>query len=183
MTQNDLRGHSGCKVVLCETDDGEVFVRKISSSIEYNERLEKQASKQEKFKGIKIKAPKVLRKGYTNDDLFYFDMEYIKGITLSEYIKKIEIVKIRGIVETLALNILPESERSETCQDIFYNKISLLQNELSSLNNPIVNEALSVLAHHNWSKFVISPCHGDMTLENIIVKDDKLFFIDFSILA
>ena len=50
MHVRDLGGHSGCKIVLCELPDENVFVRKISSSIDYNKRLEIQAEKQKKFK-------------------------------------------------------------------------------------------------------------------------------------
>ena len=46
----DLGGHSGCKILLCETDDNKRFVRKISSSVSYNKRLETQARKQKEFK-------------------------------------------------------------------------------------------------------------------------------------
>ena len=179
MIQSDLCGHSGCRILLCETDNEEVFVRKISSSEEYNQRLKKQADKQKEFEGIKVTSPKIWGEGYTEDNLFYFDMEYIKGITLSEYIKNIEIGRIRNIAETLILNIFPKQEKSEVHQDIFQEKIVSLQNSLEPLNNLIVNEALSILQKHDWGEFVESPCHGDMTLENIIVKDDKLYFIDF----
>ena len=36
-----------------------------------------------------------------------------------------------------------------------------------------------LLEKHNWSKLVPTQCHGDMTLENIIIKDDRMYFIDF----
>ena len=36
-----------------------------------------------------------------------------------------------------------------------------------------------MLAAHNWDKFCVTPCHGDMTLENIIIKDGRLYLIDF----
>ena len=46
MHTTDLGGHSGCQILLCETEENLVFVRKISSNIEYNQRLIKQAEKQ-----------------------------------------------------------------------------------------------------------------------------------------
>ena len=39
MHTTDLGGHSGCQILLCETEENLVFVRKISSNIEYNQRL------------------------------------------------------------------------------------------------------------------------------------------------
>ena len=49
MIQTDLGGHSGCKVMLMEPDGRRAFVRKISGSIHYNDRLLKQMTKQAGF--------------------------------------------------------------------------------------------------------------------------------------
>ncbi len=46
-------------------------------------------------------------------------------------------------------------------------------------NNAVINQSLDLLERHDWHKLTNSQCHGDMTLENIIVKDDRLYFIDF----
>lgn len=95
MNITDLGGHSGCKILLYEDTD-KVFVRKISGSFDYNTRLEIQAKKQANFMSAVVKTPKIYSMGYTDEGLFYFDMEYIRGITLSEYIGRIEIGKIKG---------------------------------------------------------------------------------------
>ena len=105
MHTTDLGGHSGCQILLCETEENLVFVRKISSNIEYNQRLIKQAEKQSLFNTPSIKTPKVLDRGYTKDGLFYFDMEYVQGITLAEYLKRIEVGKVRGLVEQIVNGI------------------------------------------------------------------------------
>lgn len=39
--------------------------------------------------------------------------------------------------------------------------------------------AYAMLRAHDWSDFSESACHGDLTLENIIVKSDQLYVIDF----
>ena len=36
-----------------------------------------------------------------------------------------------------------------------------------------------MLDKHSWTNFKMSECHGDLTLENIIIKNDQLYFIDF----
>ena len=43
----------------------------------------------------------------------------------------------------------------------------------------MIEHSLDLLEAHDWSKLTPSQCHGDMTLENIIVKNDQLYFIDF----
>lgn len=69
-------------------------------------------------------------------------------------------------------------EQQEKVKNVFDKKIADLHNKLYG-NNKIVDQALCLLEKHDWSKLVPSQCHGDMTLENIIVKNDRLYFIDF----
>lgn len=186
MNSYNLGGHSGCHILLIENNDGFVFVRKISKDIEYNPRLEKQCDKQMQFasKGD-IKAPAVYNKGMNEDGLFFFDMEYIQGITLAEKIKSYEIGKIRGVVETLTANIIPDKKNSADLKQqkiinhIFQKKIQGVKAKLTDHTNATVTNALELLLNYDWSRFTPSLCHGDMTLENIIVKNDSLYFIDF----
>lgn len=179
MISTDLGGHSGCKILLCEPDTGAAFVRKISSSIDYNERLENQKKKQKDFYSKAIKAPAVLTDGYTEDGLYFFDMQYIQGITLVEYIKNLEVSKIRGLVDDIIDNIVCIDDKGSADAAAFTSKIIGLKEKLQSLKNPVVDEALTLLERHDWSVFKKTSCHGDMTLENIIVKDDELYLIDF----
>ena len=176
-----LGGHSGCQILLCETDDknNKVFVRKVSSSKEYNERLIIQAEKQRKFSFPNIKSPSVINDGYTSAGLYFFDMDYIQGITLAEYMKYIRIVDIRRIVETIVSEIVQYSEINPVNeQKAFVDKIKSLKVKLQG-KNEIIDESLELLSAHSWKNFVSTNCHGDLTLENIIVKDNQLYFIDF----
>ena len=88
MKKTSLGGYSGCKILLIEEESGcGGFVRKISSSKDYNIRLIEQKEKQKVFSSVIVRVPSVLDDGYTEDGLYYFDMEYIRGIALSERIK------------------------------------------------------------------------------------------------
>lgn len=184
MNKYNLGGHSGCQIFLMEDDDGKVYVRKISKDKEYNHRLKSQSEKQASFCGDPIKAPKVFNQGYTEDGLYFFDMEYIQGVTLAEYVKTMEIGKVKGLVETLVSSLIPQKQvlvseaQKKAVADIFGNKISGLHQNLFG-NNEIVNQALDLLKTHDWSKLYPSQCHGDLTLENIIIRNDRLYFIDF----
>lgn len=184
MNKYDLGGHSGCQIYLMEEDDGRVFVRKISKDKAYNNRLRAQSEKQAGFSGAPIKTPKVLNDGYTETGLYFFDMEYIRGVTLAEYIKTMEIGKIKGLVEILVNSLVPKTQtilsagQKKNIVDIFSKKLSSLRKALPG-NNEVTNEALDLLDTHDWSKLIPSQCHGDMTLENIIIKNDQLYFIDF----
>ena len=184
MNKYNLGGHSGCQIFLIEKDDGRVFVRKISKDKEYNNRLKMQSDKQAAFRGNLVKAPQVYEQGYIENGLFYFDMEYIQGITLAEYIKTMEIGKIKGLVTALIgsivpkVQVLPTEEERQYTRNTFYKKLSILRRTLPD-DNVVVNQALDLLEKHDWSKICHSQCHGDMTLENIIIKNDCLYFIDF----
>lgn len=182
MNTTDLGGHSGCTILLCEEDDDTVFVRKIAGDAGYNNRLKQQAMKQKNYQNDYIKKPKVLDMGETEEGLFYFDMEYIQGITLAEYMKTIEINRIRGLVEAITsgmpIQSLVDSMNKESVQ-IFSEKIDGLYQKLHGKKNEIVDEAIEVLQSHDWSVYDRSFCHGDLTLENIIVKDNSLYLIDF----
>ena len=181
-----LNGHSGCKVLLCESGE-QAFVRKISSSSDYNARLQAQADKQIHFDSQFINTPKVLGSGITDDGLYYFDMEYIRGVTLAEYMRRIEIGKIRGIVSGLMGHITDaRRECGPARADMITCKIDVLRRSLASLETIIpgvdiqlIDRSLEVLEAHSWQNFARSSCHGDLTLENIIVRDGKLYFIDF----
>lgn len=177
MLIKDLGGHSGCKILLLE-ENNIYFVRKFSASVDYNKRLEKQCIKQEKFVGQSIKTPKILKKGYDSNGLFYYDMEYVQGITLAKYISKIDVSKICDIVNLIIKNI-DFSINSNVDQSIFKNKILDLKNKTKHLQNTIVNDAIVFLSNFNWSDFCESDCHGDLTLENIIVKNGDIYYIDF----
>ena len=180
MNITDLGGHSGCKILLCEKNNNEIFVRKISSDKNYNKRLAVQAKKQATYSNPNIKVPKVLQTGYTDDGLFYFDMEYVQGITMAEYIKTIEIGKVRSICESIVNNIVSrDSENTDVDESIFTTKIASLKEKLQPQNNLVINDAIELLNKHSWKRFRKTQCHGDLSLENIIVKDNQLYLIAF----
>lgn len=179
MITTELGGHSGCRILLCEPEDGNPFVRKISKDIDYNKRLINQKQKQENFKASSIKVPLVLADGYTNSGHYYFDMEYIHGNTLAEYIKSIEISKVGEVVRKIITGMSETSKDGVVEEERFTNKITELGGQLFALENDVVNKALGLLKKHDWSLFSGSYCHGDLTLENIIIRNNDVYLIDF----
>lgn len=180
MFKANLKGHSGCKIQLRQRKDGMLFVRKTSSSIDYNKRLEAQCRKQARYKHPRIKAPKVYKSGYDDAGLFYFDMEYVKGVALSQYIKTIEAYRIKDFISGLVTDLLSSNTvPNNYANSIFLNKIEDLRQKTSALGNATINEAVEILAAYDWSAFEMANCHGDLTLENILVKGDQVYLIDF----
>ena len=179
----DLGGHSGCGIYLIETEDGSIFVRKISKDPAYNSRLQAQCAKQRCFVSTHIYTPAVMGEGFDEDGRFYFDMEYIQGVTLAEYIKTMEIGKIKSLVATLLTIIDPckteQIAEKDQPQARFLAKLADLQDNLKTENNAHVSIAMKLLKSHDWTNTPSSGCHGDLTLENIIVRNDQLYLIDF----
>ena len=173
-----LNGYSGCKLDLMSNNDT-LYVRKTSNIPQYNMRLKKQLKKQLNFKSEAVKAPKIYDYNYNEDGLFYFDMEFISGKTLAEYTQDILITEIVDFIKCLFKSIyFTSDEENPKAKDIFKKKIRELEIKISNKTN--LNEAFNILNDFEWSQIYKSPCHGDLTLENIIITYNKqIYLIDF----
>lgn len=173
-----LNGHSGCNINLCQKDKL-FFVRKDSGSSKYNLRLKKQCKKQNLFHAEQVSSPAILNCGYKDQNIFYFDMEYIEGNTLATELSNIVISDIQSLMNILFNNLYMQNlEKMPKANKIFLNKIQslyFLQNQY-----PHLKLALDKLSEFSWDNIEKSPCHGDLTLENILItRDRKLYLIDF----
>ena len=174
-----LNGHSGCTVNLVQ-DNECIYVSKMSGDVSYNFRLKKQCKKQSNFisKVVNISAPKIIRCGY-NLNRFFFDMEFVQGKTMAEYSEYIKIMEIADFMKCLFHTLYwNEYKEDLNVNKIFSNKINELKYKTSKFQN--VRYAIEILEKFDWSQVPKSPCHGDLTLENILVtKDKNLYLIDF----
>jgi hypothetical protein len=166
-----MSGNSGCTILLLR-ENSKTFVRKISASIDYNERLKKQAEKQENFVScnVEIIVPKILRKNFTPKGYYYFDMDYVQGGVLSDYIRKNDINNIKPVVDKV-LNFL-NRKSLET-----FDATNIINEKLNSLKCD--NKVKDIILNNNWQNTPKLNCHGDFTLENMIVSNEKLYLIDF----
>lgn len=173
-----LVGYSGCKLELLNNQDC-LFVRKSTKLNAYNLRLKKQLKKQLNFKSEIVKVPQIYDYNYDENGLFYFDMEFISGKTLAEYTQDILITEIVDFIKCLFKSIyFTSDDENPKAKDIFNKKIKELEIKISNKTN--LEEAFNILKDFEWSQIYKSPCHGDLTLENIIITYDKqIYLIDF----
>ncbi len=176
-----LCGHSGCRIFLLMRN-GKRIVRKVSSNEHYNERLEAQMQKQmcwyQKDNSI---VPKVVYSSYQDDNLFFFDSEYVEGISLAETVKYCSASEAKRFGLMLLDNIRhPVAHDCDFTKKIFSMKLDSLHNSLFQNVSASCDAALSFLREYDFDDVQIGPCHGDFTLENMIVSEQgEVHYIDF----
>lgn len=171
-----LKGNSGCRIELLSDSSQSFFVRKISSSIQYNERLETQISKQEFFEAEGFQVPKVFEKGKTHEGLLFFDMEFIPGKSLSEYMNGV-------LPNTLIDNLLKLiSQIYQLGNQPKYQKSALMRMKAiaeSAARMNVDQKICDFLLEYSWDDVKATHCHGDLTLENLLVTSNGMCMIDF----
>lgn len=171
-----LSGYSGCQIHVYE-NNGKPFVRKISGDKSYNARLERQIIKQASFKHDTLRTPQIYATGYING-CFYADMEYIDGRTVSSLVQNEEYELAQHAIYTVFTLFTPTQIALNDAQDITH-KLFTLQEALHAFESQeVCQKTLNTLMEHAWRTHPAT-CHGDLTLENILVKDKHVYLIDF----
>ena len=176
-TVKTLKGNSGCRVSLLNSKKG-LFIRKTSRDISYNSRLISQFYKQAKFKDSVLKTPKIFESGYS-EGFFYIDMEYVRGVSMNDYIVNHNPELCNKIISKILFTdqkcLFPPNELA------LKDKIQSISSKIKQ-SNPLLQECkknLIRLYNADWPNLQLSFCHGDLTFENIIIKDNDIYLIDF----
>ena len=185
MKDNLLEGHSGCKLLLLKSENSDHIegVRKLSKGREYNERLKAQSLKQATFNSKEFLSPEVYNEG-TIKDIYYFDMKYIRGTTFSSSIKNLDSNEIELIANKIIALIKENRDSSETLNQsdselLVIKKLSNIEKSLNSTKKNTLGETFNYLENYQWDNLKNSPCHGDLTFENILISDQGIYLIDF----
>jgi len=170
----ELKGHSGCHVFLCERGNTR-FVKKISGVAGYTQRLQQQMLKQRAFEHSRIRKPSVYESG-TENDLFYFTMEYVNGVQLSTFISRNTVRDVDPLIDQLLSFV-----RSNICDVTadFSVPISEKLWSISSTSNFQIDRYVQYCMAFDWRAIPTGYCHGDLSFENILVRQSNLYFIDF----
>ncbi len=175
-----LRGFSGCKVFLIE-GRGNRYVRKIAKDKDYNDRLIQQKEKQKRFDGGKgcFLTATVLREGSTPSGLYYFDMNFLSGESAAFALESLPLCRMQ-MWSSSFLALCPVEHGGFLSPQLFRDKISLLKASLASFSaHALIDTAMTRLDQAAWTSIPQSSCHGDLTLENIIIHDGRFYLIDF----
>lgn len=172
MVIKKLNGHSGCEVLLYKNDNN-FFVRKISQTKNYNERLNIQIEKQKSFKSDLIKKPNIIDCCY-NDDKFYCDMQFINGVNFSNIIETSNITEIDFYFHKI-INFIQNNNFIDENVSFDVNQ------KIKNLNIDLLKYDYYIKYCHDfdWTKVKKSYCHGDLTFENILIFNKNIYFIDF----
>jgi hypothetical protein len=112
-------------------------------------------------------------------------MEYVNGVSLSRYLQDADLSDVKRIAQVFIEEALrhPQSGKQDA-RDIFLRKTAEIRGKLArhsfaSSYRSVLKESLKILEGYAWDSGSPSPCHGDMTFENIIVGNRGLYLIDF----
>ncbi|RJQ38230.1 hypothetical protein C4559_02030 [Candidatus Microgenomates bacterium] len=185
----NLNGNSGNAVFYYRNIHGNLIVRKQSENKIQSDRLIKQFEKHNfflKYKNSFFNIPAVLNKGF-NNNLFFYEYEYIEGTNFIACIKNENIRDLKKIIDKFIkiiedfskVNKYYEKEYERTTlNNALKNKI-IVNSKLLDLDKTITDKFLKLLEKVKITKEK-TLSHGDFTFDNIIIdKEKKLWLIDF----
>lgn len=171
MMEKFERGLSGCKLHFVD----EATLRK-SSSIEYSQRLLKQAKKQKYFLNYNftnINVPRVIDIGEN-----YFDMEYISAQTFDTFFETCDRDEVEFILQSLFeyFDFLISRKKIYKEGDL-KNKIYTKLSSIDVVDSQFRNYLLDF--DYDAKSAPKTFCHGDLTFSNILFNGKRIFLIDF----
>lgn len=178
-------GHSGATVML-HGSGARAYVRKQTGDTANNERLMRQAEKQRLLLVHGMPFPRVLGHGIGEEGLAYFDMDYAPGQTVADAVIHSATIDRAALKRALGnlLWLFRLREGGPLPAELFRAKIEDITRKCVGHRQTVnyineIREARTRLLAYDWSGVPESPCHGDLTLENILLtKKRDVVFID-----
>jgi hypothetical protein len=191
MNQFNLQkgSHSNANVSLV-LDGGITCVLKCSPFVD--KRFAESIAKQSNFTpislgGLSITSAQILRQEVSDDQLAVY-MRYIHGMTGEDFAlqgDKFVALEISRSLSALLLDNMAKSEIREVNSEVFFNKIVQVidgtnHHDLRSLLIKVSDTIHLILGDSRTVNVPIGPCHGDLTLSNVIWNPSSgLVLIDF----
>jgi len=161
----ELSGHSGCRLLLLQDERGP-FVRKISPSAAYDDRLRRQKEKQEQLRDLGFACPEALGESVVGGR-YAFDMAFLAGAHLGAAIEDADRAALDRLAEALGalLDRFGESARGALDPALFIAKLA----EIAEGGGE-VRAAAEALERRDWTGVPGGLAHGDLTLENLLQR-------------
>jgi len=185
-----IEGRSGCFLEL--RNEGTIInVRKTSTYIQYNERLQRQAEKQKEFTLKKyfpaeFHTPNIFNLNKPlSDQLYWYEMEYIPGESYLEFLQRCSINELNTFCDLLIdliENELSHSQQTIVSKELLTNKIEDVAKNIqeNNISNDIISNIVILLSGQIKDLNIpIGFCHGDLTFSNMIFNNGKIYLVDF----
>ena len=160
-----LKGNSGALVELVEINSN-FYIKKTNGT-----KLKKSAEILQELKSQNFNTPDII--SCSNKCLI---MEYINGVDMQSFLENADNNKIFKIIDFINSYIkIQRTNKKKNFSNEIYNKINSLKKKI---NQKYLVFSLDQLYKKLPKICIDTSIHGDLTLDNIILKDDKFYLID-----
>jgi len=164
-------GLSGCRLHLLSPS----LIRKQAQD-NYKQRLAQQCRKQQQFERVTynhIAIPRILDTGTD-----FFDMEYIPSSSFQQYFHRAgrrDVLFIFDALQEFIDSLIQKQKPYPQAETLIREKLAAIE------KNTQYTDFVHALQQqdYDFSSVPQSPCHGDLTLSNMLFLDKKIYFIDF----
>lgn len=176
-----LSGLSGARVYLMTQDGRRWFVRKAAAQADGSPRLRRQAEKQKAWLAHGddlVRTPRILHEGEI-EGRYFFDMDAVRGVDGVTYLRSADYDGVKEFTNRLCRYLTQVAAAPPLCDstsrdlfDALFSRICAVQAATSRLGSD--DAAAVLLGLERVRKHGNLPptwCHGDMTLENILVDE------------
>lgn len=180
-----LSGLSGAYVYLLTEDGRHWFVRKAARNSEGNDRLRRQAAKQRAWQEAscsRLRVPDITAEGVV-DGRYYFDMEAVRGVDGATYLRTADYAAVGRLADDFCSHLRAAAARRPLCDTTgtgdFFSTLFARVCEIQSVPAAAAIEPRDLNAvfrglNRLRNRVNLTPtlCHGDLTLENIVIDAD-----------
>ena len=184
-----LSGLSGVSVYLLTLDGENWFVRKAATITDHSVRLKAQSAKQIRFTEETpgpVRTPRVIGEGEI-DGRYYFDMEYVRGVDGATFLRRASYDQVTQFADRLCdyLNAAATTapfgpSRPTSLFEALFAKVCSVYADTDVLDDQTLGRVMLMLDQvRRAGSLTPTLCHGDLTLENLIIDpDEDLWLID-----
>ncbi len=175
-----LSGLSGAGVYLMTRDGRHWFVRKAARDAAASVRLRGQAARQARFQAAGLTTPRILAEG-DHDGRFFFDMELVRGLDAASWLRRATLAEVRSFGDRLCAYLeaaaaappLAVAPAPGLFEAIYAKLCQVAAHPAGARMAPDVLAQLFLALDRVRRLGPRAPtlCHGDLTLENIVVGE------------